>query len=144
MKYPTCTYMHALSHVGSRAQNFHPFCSTIIHFQDIPHFTIFSLTPMLNFRSATFVFIFGRQITKENDNFMFPYDSLIYHKVWLRLDKPCRRRCILKSPAPYGSVLTKIQCVIKCLIFFTEHTKFFYNFIVPPTESQRGHGKIFF
>ena len=40
--------------------------------------------------------------------FIFPYDCHIYHKVWPRLDKN-GRSSILKFPAPYGSVLTKIS-----------------------------------
>ena len=42
---PMCT-------VVPRVPNFHPFRSTISCFQDIAHFRIFPLTPMLKFQSA--------------------------------------------------------------------------------------------
>ncbi len=45
--------------LGLRFPNFHLFCSTISCFQDIAHFRIFTLTPMLNFQSATNMLSFG-------------------------------------------------------------------------------------
>ncbi len=42
-KYPTYS--------ASRVPNFHPFCSTISHFQDTVHFRIFPLTLMLKFEN---------------------------------------------------------------------------------------------
>ena len=39
--------------VAPRVPNFGPFRSMISRFQNIAHFTIFSLTPMLKFQSAT-------------------------------------------------------------------------------------------
>ncbi len=47
-----CTEVH-------RVPNFRPFCSTISRFQDIAHFRIFSLTPMLKFQTVIFFFNFG-------------------------------------------------------------------------------------
>ena len=48
-------------------------------FKLIEHFRIFPLTLMLKFQSQNIY------------TFIFPYDCLIYHKVWLRLDKNGRR-----------------------------------------------------
>ncbi len=45
--------------------NFHPFHSTISLFQDIAHYRIFPLTPMLKFQSATIFFNFW-QIANKN------------------------------------------------------------------------------
>ena len=46
--------------VVPRVINFRPFCSTISPFQDIPHFRIFPLTPMLKFQSGIKFLNFGR------------------------------------------------------------------------------------
>ncbi len=53
-RYPII-YVHCSTQctVAPRVTNFRPFRSTISHFQDIAHFTIFPLTPMLKFQSAT-------------------------------------------------------------------------------------------
>ena len=40
--------------LGVRVPNLHPFHSMISRIQDIAHFRIFPLTPMLKFQSATF------------------------------------------------------------------------------------------
>ena len=42
-----------MQHIGPRVPNFHPFRSMLSRFQDIAHFMIFRLTPMLKFQSAT-------------------------------------------------------------------------------------------
>ncbi len=46
--------------VVPRVPNFRPFRSMINHFQDIAHFRIFPLTPMLKFHSAIQFLNFGR------------------------------------------------------------------------------------
>ena len=109
--------LYITQYIGQQVPNFHPFRSTISHFQDIAHFGIFPLTPMLKFQSATDFLIFGRSpkhITLHSFialfiiYYIFIIYCLIYHKVWLRSDKNCRRSSILKYPAPYGPVLTKL------------------------------------
>ncbi len=45
--------------VVPRVPNFRPFRSTISRFQDIPHFRIFPLTPMLKVQSAIKFLNFG-------------------------------------------------------------------------------------
>ncbi len=85
--------------VVPRVPNFCSFCSMISRFQDIAHFGIFPLTPMLKIQSAIYIFLIlaGRQSIC---NFIFPYNCLIYHKVWLRSDKNCRegQRFEISSP----------------------------------------------
>ncbi len=56
-----------------RVPNWHPVCSTVSHFQGIAHFTIFPLTPMLKFQSAT----------KCLQQLLFPHGSQCSHEVWL-------------------------------------------------------------
>ncbi len=76
-----------MQYIRVRVPNFRPFRSTINRFQDVVHFRIFPLTPMLKFQSATIFFLIFAD--RQNiHNFTFPYDSLIYHKV--RLDKNYR------------------------------------------------------
>ncbi len=50
IRHKSTLYVHL---VGPWVPSFHTFCSIIIHFQDIAHFRIFPLTPMLKFQSAT-------------------------------------------------------------------------------------------
>ncbi len=47
-----CTVVH-------RVPNVYPIHSTISRFQDIAHFTIFPMTPLLKFQSATKYLTFG-------------------------------------------------------------------------------------
>ncbi len=47
-----------------RVQSFRPFRSTISRFQDIAHFRIFPLTPMLKFQSVTIFFYFWQMAKK--------------------------------------------------------------------------------
>ena len=92
--------------VVPRVPNFSPFHSTASCFQNIAHFRIYPLTPMLKFQSITnFLILPDRQNIY---NFTFPCDCFIYHKVWLRLDKNCMSS-VLKFSATYGPVLTKIS-----------------------------------
>ncbi len=103
-----------LHNTAHKTPNFHSFCSTISHFQDIAQ--IFPLTSMLKFQSAT-TFLILASDRQNIYNVTFPYDGLILRKVWLKSDKNCRSS-VLKFPAPYGLVLTKNS---KChKIFFAD------------------------
>ena len=79
------------------------FGSMIIRFQEIAHFRIFPLIPMLKFQSATKILIFGRS---PKHLLFYPLLWLPYlsYKVWLRSNQHCRRSSVLKFPAQYGPV----------------------------------------
>ena len=94
---------------------FCPFRSAISRFQDIPHLD-FPIDPHVKI-SKCHKFLADHQNIY---NVISPYDCLIYHKAWLRSDKNCRRSSVLKCPAPYGPVLTKMpvnKSAIKFVIF---------------------------
>ena len=86
---------------GPQVPNFHPFRSTISRFQDIAHLRIPIDSHVKISKYHKFKFLADQQNIY---NFTFPYDYLIYDKVWLRSDKNCRRSSVLKRPAPYGPV----------------------------------------
>ncbi len=92
--------------VVPRVSNFSPFRYAIDRFE-LFHIQGFPLTPMLKFQSATKSLILAD--CQNMHNLIYPYDCLIYHKVCLRLDKNCRRSGVLKFPASYGPVLTKMS-----------------------------------
>ncbi len=98
-----------------RVPNFRPFCSTISPFLDIPHFR-FDIDSYVKISKChkIFHFLAGHQ---NIHSFIFPSDCHIYHKVWARLDENCRSS-VLKFPAPYGSVLTKISKCHKIFKFW--------------------------
>ena len=78
-------------------------------------FRIFSFTPMLKYKvPQIFYFLQDRQ---DIYNFTFPYNCLIYHKVWLRSDQKCRRSSVLKFPL-LCTVLAKISKCHKILNFW--------------------------
>ena len=64
-----------MSTVVPRVLNFRQFRSTISHFQDIVHFRIFPLTPMLKFQTATKFLILAD--CQNIYNFIFSYGSLM-------------------------------------------------------------------
>ena len=49
-----------MQYLHPRVTNCCPFCSTISRFQDIAHFRIFQLNPMLKYQSATKFLIFEK------------------------------------------------------------------------------------
>ena len=83
------------------------FSSVSLYDQPFFHILGFPLISMLKFQSDTFFFNFW-QIVKKYPWFVFPYDCRIYHKVWPGSNENCTRSSVLKFPAPYGSVLTKM------------------------------------
>ena len=69
---------------------------------------IFPLTPMLNFQSATkFWKLVKKSPIVKKSNSLYPLGSQYTQKVWLTLDENYRSS-LLKCPAPYEPVLTKI------------------------------------
>ncbi len=74
-------YVNVMLWPACLSPNFRPFRSTISHFQDLAHFTIFPLTPMLKFQSAIFFFLIW-QIANIYHNLLFPHEYLIYYKIW--------------------------------------------------------------
>ncbi len=69
--------------------NFTLFRSVISCFQNIAHFWIYPLAPMLKFQSATKSLILAdrQNISMTLYSLISAYDCLIYHKVWLRSDE---------------------------------------------------------
>ncbi len=62
-----------MQYIRVRVPNFRPFRSTINRFQDVVHFRIFPLTPMLKFQSAT-KFFKTWPIAKKSDS---PYSTMV-------------------------------------------------------------------
>ncbi len=101
------TYIYTV-HIGPRVPNFHPFRSTISHLQDIAHFTIFPLTAMSKFQSATIYFL---AVCEKMYNFIFCHDCLIYNKFGSDRLKTVGI-AFPEFSALYGPVLTKFQIAI--------------------------------
>ncbi len=108
----------------------HSFRSTISHFKkNIAYFAIFPLTLLFKFQSAQFFLILVDH-PKMYYN-VFPYDCVIYHKAWIRLDRNCRRSSVLKFPSPYCPALTKISKCFKFFHFLFGQITKIYNFMLP-------------
>ena len=118
-----------MQYMWPRVTNLCPFRSTISRFQDVAHFRRFPLIPMLKFQSAAKFLIFGKSPIYTH-NFAFGYDCLIYHKVWLRLDKSRRRSSVLKLPGPIWSCVNKNMKVPQHFAFLLDR-KNIHNFIFP-------------
>ena len=128
--------------VEPRVPNFPPFHYTISCFRDIPHFSFFQLTPMLNFQSAITFLNFGRLSTYTIT--FLPHDYLIYHKVWLRSHENRRRRMVLKYFIPWGPMLTKTKTIHKIFkIENFEKTKLPTRFGLDPCSDFRETGWVY-
>ena len=91
------------------------FSSASLYDRDIPHLT-FPIDSHVKISKCHKIFNYW-QIAKISINYI-PYDCLIYHKVWLRLDKNYRSSSVLKFPAPYGSASPKISKCPKMFNFW--------------------------
>ena len=72
--------------LGQRVPNFHPLHSTISCFQNIAHFAIFLLTPMLKFQNATNKSFFSIWQIAETSISLYStmIAKVLIHKVWVR------------------------------------------------------------
>ena len=80
---------------STRRSNLHPFRSLISRLQNVTHFTMFPLMPLLNFQC----------VTKLQGNSLYSlHGKQCPHKVWMRSDENFSRNSVLKFPAPYRPV----------------------------------------